>query len=191
MSEHAWILENLESYHAGGLEPAERERLEQHTYECPACAQALQEVRGVDHALDALFADVRPQAGLEDRMIQFLRNKPGRNGFTLTWMAAAAAAVVLFGVVGAGASHFLASGELPFPGLIARRDLRADGIEKASGHYMEHAPQASSQAPVFSGEALNQQPAQDWFQASSMEDKSRVSTQTASPASPETGAIVS
>src|SRR5207302_8468321 len=32
------------------------------------------------------------------------------------WMGSAAAAVILFGVVGAGASHLI--GELPFPGLV-------------------------------------------------------------------------
>ena len=41
MSEHAWILENLESYTAGGLEPAERERLEEHIASCTPCAAAL------------------------------------------------------------------------------------------------------------------------------------------------------
>ncbi|HEV3119201.1 MAG TPA: DUF4349 domain-containing protein, partial [Gemmataceae bacterium] len=198
MSEHAWILENLETYHAGGLEPAERERLEQHTYECPACAQASQEIRGVDHALDVLFADVRPQATLEDRMIQFLRTKPKTGGASWAWVAGAAAAVVLFGVVGAGASHFLSTGELPFPGLVTDREQLASTKGIVAQNYGD----------TYSYFPYSRDPASDRFQASSTEDKSRVSVQTAtrtdtavlmgkvaknepaSPALPEIGGIV-
>ena len=70
MSEHAWVLENLASYVAGGLAPEERERLELHAADCAACARALEEVRFVDGQLEALFAGVRPGPGLEDRSIQ-------------------------------------------------------------------------------------------------------------------------
>src|SRR5712691_1621900 len=104
MSEHKWILENLASYNAGGLEPDERERLEEHIAECSACAQALVEARSLDQTLEALFMEARPSATLEDRMIQSLRTRPARNGLFLR-IAMSAAAVLLFGVVGAGASY--------------------------------------------------------------------------------------
>ena len=45
MSEHAWTLENIAAYCAGGLEAAECERLEQHTDTCETCARTLAEAR--------------------------------------------------------------------------------------------------------------------------------------------------
>src|SRR5947209_8885454 len=115
MSEHAWVLENIETYNAGGLEHDERERLEKHTAECPACAGALAEAKAMDERMDALFAEVRPSPALEDRLVRSLRSKSLRNPTPWLWMGSAAAAVILFGVVGAGATHLI--GELPFPGL--------------------------------------------------------------------------
>src|SRR5438874_12625428 len=73
MSEHAWVLENIETFNAGGLEPDERERLQQHVGECSSCAQTLEEASTVDQVMENLFAEARPEAALEDRMIQFLR----------------------------------------------------------------------------------------------------------------------
>ena len=60
MSEHVWTLENLAAHVAGGLEPAERERLERHLAECPECSRAVAAARGTDRQLMALFQNVRP-----------------------------------------------------------------------------------------------------------------------------------
>ena len=87
MSEHAWILENLESYTAGGLEPAERERLEEHIASCTPCAAALEETRALDQTMETLFAGVRPKATLEDRMIGKLRAAPAGWGLKY-WIVA-------------------------------------------------------------------------------------------------------
>lgn len=110
MSDHAWILENLAAYLAGGLESAERERLEQHTTDCPSCAVALNEARTMDVALSGLFTEARPSAVLEDRIIQALRNRPSdRLRLPVpAWLAVAAAALVLIGFTGAMASQMLA-----------------------------------------------------------------------------------
>src|SRR5438128_2220438 len=119
MSEHAWVLENIAVYHAGGLEPGECERLQQHTAVCASCAQALEEASRVDGTLEALFAEVRPDPALEDRMIHALRAVPvWRNWPTLPWIATGAAAVVLLGVLGAGVSHLVARGAVLFPGML-------------------------------------------------------------------------
>jgi anti-sigma factor RsiW len=59
MSEHAWILENLESYTAGGLEPAERERLEEHIASCAPCSTALEETRALDQTMETLASGRR------------------------------------------------------------------------------------------------------------------------------------
>src|SRR5438552_3011500 len=73
MSDHAWVQENIESYVAGGLEPAECERLQQHLAACPECTARLAEVGAVDRRLDGLFTQVRPPADMEDRLIQSMR----------------------------------------------------------------------------------------------------------------------
>jgi hypothetical protein len=114
MSEHAWVQENIASYVAGGLEPAERERLEQHISGCGSCAAALEEARGLDQTLQSLFTPVRPTPGLEDRMIRSLRIAPRR--YRIGRVIAAAAAVVLVGAIGAGATTLIVRGGVPFPG---------------------------------------------------------------------------
>jgi len=114
MAEHAWILERLASYTAGGLDAAERGRLEDHIAGCADCAFALDEVKRFDHHLDALFADARPAAGLEDRMIRELRFSQRRVPLLQSPYVRGllgAAAVLAFGVVGAGAT-FVAEGGL-------------------------------------------------------------------------------
>ncbi len=109
MSDHAWILENLAAYLTGGLEPAERERLEQHTADCSSCAAALNDARVADAALSGLFVEARPSSTLEDRMIQRLRMRP-LDAWRLpvpAWLAIAAAALVLISLTGAMASQIL------------------------------------------------------------------------------------
>jgi hypothetical protein len=114
MSDHASILENLAAYLSGGLEPAERERLEQHTTECSSCAAALNDARSLDTTLSGLFVEVRPSAVLEDRVIQALRNRrPTAWRLPVpAWLAFAAAAMVLIGFTGAMASQILLPGDL-------------------------------------------------------------------------------
>ncbi len=119
MSEHTWTLENLASYLAGGLDAAERERLEQHTASCAACGQALQEVRATDQALETLFASIRPEPALEDRMIHALRlasmNRPWSIPLAVR-LAVGAAAVLLVGVLGTFLNRTIEAGTLVFPG---------------------------------------------------------------------------
>ncbi len=119
MSEHAWTLEHLEAYAADGLEPAERERLDQHAAACETCAGALAQVLALDASLHALFVSERPGPALEDRMIRALRKGRARRKSRLPMairIAIASAAVLLVGIVGAAASQVVLEGELPLPG---------------------------------------------------------------------------
>jgi hypothetical protein len=109
MSEHAWVQEQIAVYLTGGLDAREREKLESHAAECARCAKALDESRTVDRTMNALFADVRPEPGLEDRIIQALRAAPEparpmlsrvRAGSTWFKLAIAVAAAVLMGILG-------------------------------------------------------------------------------------------
>jgi hypothetical protein len=119
MSEHIWSQENLESYAAGGLTAQERERFERHAAECANCARDLAEWHDVENRLESLFAEVRPETGLEDRMIQTLRRAPLPRRFfrsTIVRFALSAAAVVMLGVIGAGLCAFSDLDDLVFPG---------------------------------------------------------------------------
>ncbi len=118
MSDHAWTQENLAAFVAGGLDPAEDERVERHIAECAECAAALTKARLLDHGLDALFAAGRPGPALEDRMVQSLRTVSARDVLRAGWrrkLAWGAAAAVALGATGAGMSRF-AGEQLPFPG---------------------------------------------------------------------------
>src|SRR5262249_19518522 len=70
---------------------------------------ALEELRGFDQKLGSLFAPARPSPAIEDRMIQSLRTKSQRR-WRPHWIVSAAAAVILFGCVGALAESLLQSG---------------------------------------------------------------------------------
>ena len=119
MSEHAWTLENVAAFVAGGLDAAEAERLERHAAECAECAAALRSARALDLGLDGLFAIDRPGPALEDRMIRSLRTESASAVLRSRWrrkLAWGAAAAVALGATGAGMSR-LVGDELPFPGM--------------------------------------------------------------------------
>jgi hypothetical protein len=128
MSEHAWVLENLASYVAGGLDTAESERLQEHVAGCESCAKALAEAQAVDGGVEALFSEVRPDAALEDRMIQALRSPARRQTMhtpAFIYLTRGAAALVLLGGMGAGANFFIGRGDLPFPGMAPKQSAPA------------------------------------------------------------------
>ncbi len=117
MTDHAWFLENIASHLADGLAPADAEHFARHAAVCETCARALEEARDLDRTINHLFAGVRPRPELEDRLIRAVRARGKRPSFT--WPArlgAAAAAVLLLGVVGAAGSRLIDQGELRFPG---------------------------------------------------------------------------
>ncbi len=139
MSEHAWTLEHIAAHVAGGLDAAEGERLDAHAADCPECIAALNEARALDRGLDGLFADRRPGAGLEDRMIQSLRMEAARTMALSRWrrkVAWGAAAAVVLGAAGAGIAQIGDGGGLPFPGAPSgRRSYDAKGAEQVQGAF--------------------------------------------------------
>src|SRR5437588_12913002 len=72
MSEHAWTGVRTAAYVMGGLDEAERERLEEHVDQCVDCAGTLESTRSADERLMTLFADVRPGPAFEHRMVRAL-----------------------------------------------------------------------------------------------------------------------
>src|SRR5262249_32652977 len=118
MSEHAWVIDNLAAYVAGGLDAEECERVDVHVASCEPCAAALQDARAFDNGMEALFAPTRPAPALEDRIIQVFRatSRPRSQphwGRKLAW---GAAATVALGATGAGVSQLSQGDRLPFPG---------------------------------------------------------------------------
>src|SRR5262245_34607396 len=116
MSEHIWIHEHAETAAAGGLTPDETARFEAHIAACPACAEVATEAKKLDGALAALFADVRPSAGLEDRAVRSLRSDVRRKQAFAGWqkkLAAGLAASVGLGLAGAAIGSMP---EIPYPG---------------------------------------------------------------------------
>ncbi len=119
MAKHAWVLENVASYLADGLNPAELERLELHVASCPKCAEAVQQARSLDDMMRELFADVQPDPALEDRMIQALRQSAPPRWRPLSRhrkLALGTAAALLIGVLGSFITYTIEQGGLTFPG---------------------------------------------------------------------------
>jgi hypothetical protein len=116
MVDHAWVQENLDTYLAGDLTTKERENVERHVAGCEACTQALAEARRLEQMMNRLFVDARPDANLDDRIIRDLSKEPARalQRPTLWRFAAAAAAVLVVGMVGAVAQT-ISTGERELP----------------------------------------------------------------------------
>ncbi len=120
MSEHVWTQENIGAYLAGGLEPAEGERLEKHAAECAGCAGAIEQARSLGRLLAPLFIDARPGPALEDQIIQSLPAEPPPRR---TWrrfsgngkIILAVAAAVFLAVIGAGVNFLMEEEHLRFP----------------------------------------------------------------------------
>src|SRR5205085_8918342 len=63
---------------ADGLHGEERARFDEHVAACEACAAELRAAEARDRELAERFASAKPQAGLEDRLIQGLRQERTR-----------------------------------------------------------------------------------------------------------------
>ena len=78
MSDHAWVEENLSAYATGGLSVQEKNRVERHLESCSACAHTKSEIIEMEQLMNGLFTPVRPDAGLEDRVITKLHRPASR-----------------------------------------------------------------------------------------------------------------
>ncbi|GEM_PF-1073305 len=117
MSEHEWFHENLTLYGAG-LEADECLRLERHAAECAACAQELAQWRLFDQGLGRLCAAVHFPEDWNRRVLGKLHagHKPRGRWPALARWAAAAAAVLFIGVLGAAVHSVAQLGFVAFPG---------------------------------------------------------------------------
>ena len=130
MIDHAWVLENLDTFLAGELTTGERENLEQHVATCESCTLALADARRLEKLMNGLFSDARPDANLDERVIQSVRKEPMRafKRPTLWRFAAAAAAVLVVGLVGA-----VAQGLSFEEDLVTHRTVLSDILKQSAG----------------------------------------------------------
>ncbi len=116
MSDHAWVQENLDAYATGGLSVQERSRVDHHLASCSACAHVKTEILEMEQLMEGLFMPVRPDVGLEDRVITKLRRARKPRPSWLRFVTAAAAVLVL-GLVGGGVQMWMSGGVVPLPGM--------------------------------------------------------------------------
>ena len=136
------IVDQIETYLAGGLSPAERVAFESHAAGCPVCARALAKARRADDTLRDVFADARPAADLEDRVIRGLRQArhlrlPSVHPLALRSAAAVAAAVLLTGT-GVVVSNVIDGNR---SSSIVRQQASADALDSYR-HYFGDAPES-------------------------------------------------
>ena len=123
-SEHTTVFENLGAYALGALPDAERERVTVHLETCPICAEDAASMERAATRLIDVVPDVEPPPELRDRIMAVVEKEaallratarppeevrvpaaPRRRWFaadslSLRWATAAAAALVIGGVVG-------------------------------------------------------------------------------------------
>ena len=116
--DHSEFREHLDAYLAGGLSPAEREAFDAHAARCDDCAGLLADAARRDEALRGLFADARPPADLEERLVDGLWGRTLRMPIlhpAVRRAATAVAAVLVLGGFGYVASNVIHDGGLPTP----------------------------------------------------------------------------
>ena len=100
-ADHEWAREQLAAHLAGGLPADERARLEAHIAGCAECIAELDALRRFDASMEEMFAPIRPQPGLEERVIRQLRTFPLKRQRPLAVrIAYGVAALFLMGLVG-------------------------------------------------------------------------------------------
>src|SRR5687768_7272537 len=111
-SDDGHVIDAIEAYLAGGLDPADRAHFEMHVAACATCAQLLDEARRSDASLQDLFADQRPGEDFEDRLVGALRRTPASRGVLpmklpsplVKLVASGVAATVVLGAIGFAAT---------------------------------------------------------------------------------------
>lgn len=115
-NEHAWFIEQIAAYLAGGQDQPERERFQTHLAECGECAAELESMRQEDKTMQAAFAGSVPGAEFEQRIIAGLRQRwtPRLVIHPMVRRAAAGvAAVLVLGAIGYTTTTMLSEGGLP------------------------------------------------------------------------------
>ena len=135
----------LSAYLDGELGPARRAEIETHLSECPACAGAVADLRGLRGAVSALedrepAADLWP--GIRDRIavregvrVVPITRRPRH--ISLSWTQLAAASVALL-ILGAASVWLAVSGRTPGGApVVAEREAAAGGTVSLAGDFGE------------------------------------------------------
>lgn len=153
-STESHVLDEIPTYLAGGLEAAERERVDTHIAACPECGAAMVDAKSMDDSLHTLFDKISPDHGFEDRLIAQFREKTTRR--TLHPMvrraAIGVAASILLGSVGFYAQrnmgrleHLRTASNLSQMGLAMRSESDAD---RNGGTEQDYMAQTSAALPT-------------------------------------------
>ena len=112
MTEHEWAKKQIAAFLSDKLTSEDVERLEAHARDCAQCEQAVAAVRA-GKGLKRLFAEVRPDAELEERMARAFRAapRPARFSRPLRKAIAIIAAILLLGTYGGIATNGLFDAE--------------------------------------------------------------------------------
>ena len=134
MNEPQHVFDQIEAYLSDGLSTEERPAFESHVANCGLCAEALADARNADQELRKLFQDSRPDAALEDRVIQNLRVSGSRQRIIphpmLVRAVTGVAAVVALGATGLTVSNAIDGAGSPFQW--ASRDSARERAASAS-----------------------------------------------------------
>jgi anti-sigma factor RsiW len=99
-TEHDWFVRQIPSALANGLSESERQRFDAHAASCAECGRAMYDAQEMENQLAAAIGDLRPEAGLEDRIVAELPRRLVIIGFRYRRVAAAVAGIVVVGAAG-------------------------------------------------------------------------------------------
>ena len=124
---HGEFKERMAAYLSGGLEGRELSLFEEHRDACAACAAELKRVEEADRMLVNIFANARPGAGFEDRIVSELRSigRPMRIMHpAVLKVASGIAAAILVASVGYLGNHLIVNNKLPGAARVAQHEVQ-------------------------------------------------------------------
>ncbi|HUB27208.1 MAG TPA: DUF4349 domain-containing protein [Tepidisphaeraceae bacterium] len=133
--EHDWFIRQIPAALADGLGDEERQRFDAHAGQCPDCGRAIDEAREVENGLNATLGDLRPDAGLEDRIVAGLPHRFVLGRPPLRRVAAIAAATAV-AACGLGMLY-----------VASRTETRTDSVATAMDYWVP--PQVSQAMPLY------------------------------------------
>lgn len=138
--EHDEARRLLASYLAGGLEGAELSALEAHLAGCEVCARELRELTQLDQEMDMIFAEARPEANLEDRIVRGLWTSgqslkfPSMRVHPAVWkVAMGVAATIVLGTVGYIGNDLITGNRLPLMGGAVNKHVAVHDVNDLLG----------------------------------------------------------
>lgn len=110
---HEQVIELIPAYVTGGLRGAELAQFEAHLASCAACAAEVEKFRSADQSMEKLFAEIRPDAAFEDRMVDAVRQRSAwRIPMAVRKAAMGVAAAVLLGGMGLAGNYIFGDADV-------------------------------------------------------------------------------